>query len=120
MHVEGWGLTTMIFGQTIYSTTANACGSSTGNSLALAMASTTSMAGKYTPELDARLLGEYGLDDSRDLFSLQSMKWVVRLFEASWSLVMDGLSTKRHDAAGKSFDYAAHAKRMFDDLSSSV
>jgi thiamine kinase-like enzyme len=77
---------------------------------------TTSTAGEYGPELNARLLGEYGLDRPDDARSLQKMIWIVALFEAGWSLVMHGLASERHDSAGNTFDYAAHAKRMFATL----
>lgn len=43
---------------------------------------------------------------------LVAMKWVVRYFEASWGRVMAQRGAHATDAAGQSFDYAAHADRM--------
>lgn len=68
---------------------------------------TISMAGQYDTEDDRRLLAEYG---AGDLAGLESMKWVVRLFEAAWSAIMARL-TESAD-----FNYAAHARHMFEAL----
>jgi len=71
---------------------------------------TTSMAGGYGPAQDAWLLGEYGLAGAEHLAALRSMKWVVRFFEAMWSLVMHTV----HVHPG--FDYLTHASNMFAAL----
>jgi thiamine kinase-like enzyme len=77
---------------------------------------TTSMAGEFSPADDDRMLGEYAVN-GLDRAALASMKWVVRFFEAAWSLVMDGLSPGTNDSPSTAFDYLAHSRRMFDSLS---
>ncbi|MEV6406514.1 phosphotransferase [Streptomyces bobili] len=74
---------------------------------------TISMAGAFDADLDRRLLGEYGSDARQDLVELQSMKWVVRFFEATWSLVMHGLNGH---TTGSGFDYSGHARVMFSAM----
>jgi thiamine kinase-like enzyme len=74
---------------------------------------TISMAGRYSDEEQRTLLSAYGLTEPNDLASLQTMKWVVTFFEAAWALVMHGI---RGSGSGI-FDYARHARTMFDRLS---
>ncbi|MBR7836092.1 phosphotransferase [Actinospica durhamensis] len=74
---------------------------------------TISMAGGLDPRADAALLGEYGLSGPLAAADLESMKWVVRFFEAAWALVLHGLKGR----SGSGFDYAGHARYMFGTLS---
>lgn len=75
---------------------------------------TLSMAGGLDARGDAALVGAYGLSGHGAVADLESMKWVVRFFEASWSVVMHGLKGPGSDA---DFDYAGHAGYMFAALS---
>jgi thiamine kinase-like enzyme len=72
---------------------------------------TISMGSGYTQTEEAALLAAYGLAEESDLETLQTMKWVVRFFEASWALVMHGLR-----GSGDEFNYQNHAKTMFAQL----
>jgi thiamine kinase-like enzyme len=74
---------------------------------------TISMSGGLGPSEDLALLDAYGRDAQRDLAPLQSMKWVVHLFEAAWSITMHGLG--RSD-----FDHLEHARWRLEELDAST
>lgn len=74
---------------------------------------TISMAGGFDARMDDVLLGEYGLAGPQAVAELEAAKWVVRFFEAVWSLVMQGLKGRRSESG---FDYADHAAYMFASL----
>ncbi len=74
---------------------------------------TLSMAGGFDARTDAVLLGEYGLSGPLAAADLESMKWVVRFFEAAWALVLHGLK----GPTDSGFDYSGHARYMFETLS---
>lgn len=71
---------------------------------------TTAFAGNYSEEEHILLLEAYGCDHLSDLKTLESMKFIVLLFEACWALVMDGLRGSDH------FDYKKQSVRMFHRL----
>jgi aminoglycoside phosphotransferase (APT) family kinase protein len=70
---------------------------------------TVSLSGELGPAEDLALLDAYGRDAQRDLPALQSMKWVVHVFEAAWSITMHGLG--RTD-----FDHLEHARWRVSEL----
>jgi thiamine kinase-like enzyme len=76
---------------------------------------TTALAGGYTDEDAAALLGEYGLDRPSDRAALAEMKWVVLFFEGVWSLVMHGLRGSDTSVPG-GYDYLDHSRRMFSRM----
>jgi thiamine kinase-like enzyme len=71
---------------------------------------TLSFAGGYSPEEQSFLLRLYGYTAPADLQRLQSMKYLVHLFEGCWSLVQHGLR------GSDGFNYLDHSKRMLDAL----
>jgi thiamine kinase-like enzyme len=74
---------------------------------------TISMAGGFDARMDDVLLGEYGLAGPQAVAELEAAKWVVCLFEAVWSLVMQSIKGRRSESG---FDYADHAAYMFASL----
>lgn len=80
---------------------------------------TISMAGRCSEEEQSALLRAYGLTEPKDLATLQTMKWVVSFFEGAWALVMHGIRGSSTAAVGAqgAFNYADHARTMFERLS---
>lgn len=68
---------------------------------------TLCMAGKYSPEQQGQFLHLYGYTEPGDLQTLQTMKEMVRYFEASWGLVQHGLR------GSSGFDYLGYSQRTF-------
>jgi thiamine kinase-like enzyme len=79
---------------------------------------TISMAGRYSEEEQYALLRAYGLTEPGDLATLQTMKWVVTLFEGAWALVMHGIRGSGAAAYGEEgdYNYSNHAHTMFERL----
>lgn len=73
---------------------------------------TVSMAGGFDIEEDHRWLAACNRSGPRAIDRLTAMKWIVHLFEACWSLIMQ---TRQTDESG-GFDYRQHSQRMFDQL----
>lgn len=71
---------------------------------------TISIGSKYSEEQQAFLLRSYGYTQDADLTTLQSMKYIVRLFEALWALVQHGLR------GSNAFDYLSYARSTFQTL----
>lgn len=84
-----------------------------GNGDGLYDLATISMGGDYSDREQHALLQAYGYTDPEDYQLLQKMKTVVRLFEASWALVMSGLRDSSE------YDYLAQSRKMFLSLESS-
>jgi thiamine kinase-like enzyme len=71
---------------------------------------TISIAGRYSTEDQRELLRLYGYTRTDDLRHLHMLQYVVFFFEGAWALVQHGR------LGSASYDYQAHAARMFERL----